>query len=214
MGIDIKREDGLIWPVRDRETTRAVMASIDDMNLAITYCKKHDIVVQAGGNCGAWPKYLAQTFRFVYTFEPDYENFYCLTRNCQEPNIFKYQAALGDYSDFVNLQKTCHNVGAHYIEGKGPIPVMPIDSLHLPTCDCIFLDIEGYELKAILGAAKTIKKFRPVIHAEDKGLSEKYGSNKGDIEKFLISTFNYTVVSRPHRDVVLIPNESRNGPKK
>jgi len=214
MGINVKREQGLIWPVKDRDTTPAVMSTIDDMNIAIMHCRKHDVVVQAGGNCGVWPKYLANSFKTVYTFEPDCENFFCLVNNCHEHNIIKFQAALGSQSEYVNLHRVDRNVGAHYIQGSGIIPVIKLDSLRLPTCDCIILDIEGYEFKALVGATKTIHQFRPVIHLEDKGLSEKYGISKGDVENWLIDRFEYRVVCRPHRDVVLVPNESCNGPQK
>jgi hypothetical protein len=82
--------------------------------------------------------------------------------------------------------------------------VLTIDSLSLPNCDLIYLDIEGYEMLALFGAANTISNYFPVIAVEDKGLSETFGYKKGDIEYYLIHEWDYKVVERPGRDVILV----------
>jgi FkbM family methyltransferase len=46
------------------------------------------------------------------------------------------------------------------------LPVIAIDDLDLPACHLIKLDCEGGEHDALLGALKTIVKFRPVIYFE------------------------------------------------
>lgn len=200
---ETRMERGFVWPKEDRDCARAVFATPGDMEPALEHCKGFDVVVQAGGNCGVWPLWLSERFKAVYTFEPDPLNFYCLSRNCAKPNIIKMQAALGDKTGFIDLARERRNIGAHYIDGEGLIPTLCIDSLGLEACDYICLDIEGYELKALHGAKNTIEKYSPVIQVEDKGLSDKYGSFKGDIENWLISEYDYEVIARPHRDVIL-----------
>jgi hypothetical protein len=81
-------------------------------------------------------------------------------------------------------------------------PIDTLDSLNLPALDLLYLDIEGFEMMAIIGGLETIVKFKPVIAIEDKGLSERYGYKQGQAEKFLAS-HGYEVVARPHRDVVM-----------
>lgn len=202
--MQIETRDGLLWPASDRECYRAVIANVSDVDASIAYAKGRQVAVQAGGNCGVWPRYMAAHFATVYTFEPDPVNFHCLTANVPE-NVVARMAALGDEPGHVGLICDPKNVGAHYIEGHGPIEVVTIDSLSLAACDLIALDIEGYELKALQGAADTIRRFRPVIQIEDKGLSEKYGTFRGDAERWLKAGFGYKVMARVNRDVILAP---------
>lgn len=203
-GYRLRTERGLVWPADDVDCAAVVFDTPPDMDEAILHCRSHDVAVQAGGNCGVWPKYLSSRFGVVYTFEPDPLNFRCLAQNCDEPNIVKMQAALGDVPGFIDLKREARNIGAHYVEGHGIIPTLRIDDLGLEACDYICLDIEGYEFKALSGAVDTIRKFGPVIQIEDKGLSDKYGTQKGHIEEWLMRDFGYEVLSRPHRDVILV----------
>ena len=39
-------------------------------------CKERNLVIQAGGNAGYYPKQYSKLFNTVVTFEPDHRNFY------------------------------------------------------------------------------------------------------------------------------------------
>lgn len=202
--IGYRYERGLLWPADDRKCASYVFESIKDLERAYAYCRAFRVAVQAGGNCGVWPRALGNRFARVYTFEPCPVNFRCLAANAPAENIYKYNAALGDKNELVELARDATNVGAHYIAGQdGSIPTMRVDDLGLDHCDLIFLDIEGYELHAIRGARETIERHKPVIVAEDRGFSERYGVKSGQLEKELSSL--YKVVERPHYDVILVP---------
>lgn len=156
----------------------------------LKYCKKFDVVVQAGGNCGLYPMLFSQYFSRVYTFEPDPLNFHCLVNNCQRPNIFKFNAALGETNKLLHIYNGNEgNVGCHTV-GDDPdkhttkqsfIPTLTIDQIALDTCDLIQLDCEGYEPNIILGAMETIEKFKPVVTLE---------TTNGETE-LLLSQFGY-----------------------
>ena len=131
--------------------------------------KKFDVCVQAGGNCGLYPRLLSEHFKRVYTFEPDHLNFFCLTHNCQKENIFKFQMALGAEHGLVDLDiYSMKNVGLHQVvRGKqGCIPMITLDSLNLDACDLLQLDVEGFEIDALRGSQNTLKKYKPVIAVE------------------------------------------------
>jgi FkbM family methyltransferase len=141
----------------------------------LKFCKKFDVVVQAGGNCGLYPMLFSQYFSRVYTFEPDPLNFHCLVNNCQKPNIFKFNAALGEMNKLLHIYNGnegnvgCHTVGDdpnRYTTLQSFIPTMTIDQLALDHCDLIQLDCEGYEPNIIVGAMDTISRFKPVISLE------------------------------------------------
>lgn len=193
--------EGFEWPERDVHCRQVVFGRAKDMEPALKHCRETDIAVQAGGNAGVWPAWLAERFTAVYTFEPDHENFRCLAQNVPG-NVICLQAALGFRRTCVDLYRDHTNCGAYFVNGEGNIPTLRIDDLDLPGCDLIVLDIEGMEADALEGAMTTICRYRPVLMFEDKGLSEKYGVQKGAIEDRMAG-LGYNVMSRPHRDVIL-----------
>lgn len=61
---------------------------------------------------------------------------------------------------------------------EGSIKIITIDSLNLPRCDLLHLDVEEFEPNVLQGAEKTIAKYKPVIileagHGGD--IAESYG---------------------------------------
>lgn len=133
--------------------------------------KGREIIIQAGGNCGLYPRLFAKYFKWVYTFEPDPLNFHCLVNNCQMDNIIKINGALGANNEMVKVQRhSMNNVGMHKIDQKGGqsfIPQFTVDQLKLPACSFIQLDVEGYEINILKGAIETIKKYKPGIACEN-----------------------------------------------
>ncbi|NBO29143.1 MAG: FkbM family methyltransferase [Synechococcaceae bacterium WB8_1B_057] len=147
----------------------------------------HNVILQAGGNCGLYVKKYASLFKVVYTFEPDPVNFYCLNLNVTEHNVFKYQAALGYHRETINIANHMpNNVGAKHVQGIGPVPTIRIDDLGLKVCDCIQLDIEGFELHALHGARETLVRCRPILIVEF-GWEHRYKITREDIDLFLKS---------------------------
>lgn len=63
----------------------------NDMLQAVGLCRQLRTVIQAGGNIGAWPVWLAANFVDVMTFEPEKTNYQCLVRNTEaHHNITPY----------------------------------------------------------------------------------------------------------------------------
>lgn len=200
------RDDGgLMVPEGDYLIARYLRRSLPDLDLAVKHCRNRGIVVQAGGNCGAWPMQLSLMFDAVYTFEPDPVNFTALAFNTvYMRNIVKMQAALGDVRGCIELNRMVKNCGAFYVEGKGLLPTLRIDDLALPGCDLIYLDIEGTEMKALRGAVKTIDAFAPVVAFEDKGLGQRYGVEPGAVATMMHETFGYRVVAQANHDTIMV----------
>ena len=164
------------------------------------FVKNRKVVVQAGGNQGLYPALLKDRFETVYTFEPDWMNFHCLSYNCCDEGIIKFNCGLGSSSRMVDMQRNAHlvNTGTHRTipdKGNGIIPVLTIDSLPLKHCDLIWLDVEGNEKDIVEGAVHTIKKFKPVIFAENFKKHEEWMSKE----------FKYKYARNTISDAIFIP---------
>ena len=152
------------WPLQDWK---------NDKDWFMRYVKKRDVVVQAGGCCGMYPRFYANYFKKVYTFEPNYVNYQCLVKNTIDAhNVTHRNCALGKEERMIGLDAPTqpgeeHNRGMFTVsESLGDIEMITLDSLNLEACDLIHFDLEGYETNALIGATKTIETFNPVVIIE------------------------------------------------
>ncbi len=142
------------------------------------------IVVEAGGNIGAHTlplSVLVGPKGHIHSFEPQVQANQLLRSNIalnKLKNVTVYDAALSDHEQTLFMERPSYSsvwntggLSVHYELGE-PIEAKTIDSLDLPHCELIKLDIEGHERKALLGAKKTIERFRPVIFVEDDRIEE------------------------------------------
>ena len=171
--------DHFVWPEDDRYCRAAIHADAESIPFFMRHVNDRRIAVQAGGNVGVYPARLAQYFDAVHTFEPDPKNYECLARNIEgiPGRIMAHRAALGAKAGTVSTEMfEANNAGAvRVVEGEGDVPMRAIDDLDLPVCDLIWLDIEGYELNALKGAAQTIARHAPAVIIEEKALPEHFG---------------------------------------
>ena len=174
--------DELFWPPQDTGAFGYIEYGVPldgpiadwfyDSKKFMEKVKNFGTVVQAGGNCGMYPRFYSKYFKTVHTFEPDPDNYSYLKANCENfPDIHTYEVALGSSARLVSMnQGPSYNVGMHTISMRqGDIKMITLDSLKLKECDLIHYDIEGYEEEALLGSLKTIEKFSPVIVTERGG---------------------------------------------
>lgn len=205
------------WPkfVGSREGLKWGRKDLGNIDAAMVRTVGRTAVVQAGGNLGIFPKYLAAMFATVYTFEPEPELFEMMCHNAPERNIVKMQAALGFERQLVGISRvrrqndggTSHEGIAH-VDGVGTIPTLQIDDLGLTACDLICLDIEGYELYALRGAANTIARFRPVILCEiNKSLNHMKLISSEDVRSQMVDVHGYAFVEKIRSDELFVPKE-------
>lgn len=195
-----------LWPVEDIWAWKW-LNKIGHFDLPIQISKlvsSKDLVIQAGGNCGLYPKQYSKIFNNVVTIEPDSRNFFCLCENVKENNVVKYQKALGDKHSYVKLNTNPRwnetNTGALKIAGGGEIEQITIDSLNLAP-SLIHLDIEGFEGFALLGAKDTITKHRPLIVLETNGSGDEYGWPQEKIDELLYA-WGYKIIQKWDHDTV------------
>ena len=186
---------------------------LPELEQLIELTPRRSVAVQAGGNLGIWPKRLAQSFDWVYTFEPAADLFALMQLNAPEPNIVRFQAALGERHELVAVERTRRDgkprpahEGLTHITGPGTIPTLLVDDLNLPICDLLLLDLEGWELYGLRGARDTIMRCRPVIGVEINDYISEVGLTPEDVRGFL-SDCGYRQHLRFVSDDVWVPCE-------
>jgi len=192
------------WPDGDKKLIQ-VLDWANDIDYFMKFIRKPRVCIQAGGATGVWAYRFSQLFKRVYTFEPQRDNYLCLTLNTQDiENIIPCYAPLSDKKEKYSVHNDIHereNYGAGYcVEDQGGLNSVLIDDINLDYCDLIQLDVEGFELNALKGAANTIDKFSPVIVLEEKPLNHVSGDYQAP-RKWL-EAFGYKQVGAIHRDVV------------
>jgi len=171
--VDAEGVNQMLWPTRDFNAFHWPLQDwIRDKEAFLKFVRTRDVVVQAGGCCGMYPRFYKNYFKQVYTFEPDPTNYYCLERNCAVDGIYHQNVALGSEEKLVSLDAPTapgeeNNVGMYTVnEEPGAVKMITVDSLGLDKCDLIHFDLEGYEPEALKGAINLIEKCSPVIITE------------------------------------------------
>lgn len=199
----MKQIDDWWWPDGDVNARPALLREVENVRKVVDLMDKENrrgCVIQAGGNTGLFPDRLARAFQRVVTFEPDRENFACMSRNVAAPNVEMHNAALGQAESTCRIIPEPLNCGAGRVALDGEIPVLTIDGLGLAP-DLIWLDVEGFEPFALRGAEQTLRKHHPLVVVEEKGHSRRYGVEPEETQAFL-KDLGYTFIETVGRDRV------------
>lgn len=184
--VDIDGFDGWIWPAQD---SGAWDGPVEDWKVShvkiIDGIPNRRTVIQAGGNLGLYPVLLSKKFEHVFTVEPFKGNHDILVQNVRKhncSNVTIMNAALGPADGYCKMQAMdpsnlgiVHTVGATLSKGvEGMDTAMfSIDSMWragiIPNdqvIDMIWLDVEGFEMSALIGAKNVLTQFTPLVMAE------------------------------------------------
>lgn len=173
------------------------------------YIPKGAVVVDGGANQGMYSAAFCKLVGdsgVVFSFEPNELPFVCLCINA--PKAKRYMMALGEKDGFCDISQ-CKNYGGCHLKSGEKVAIRPLDFLGLSRCDFIKLDLEGYEINALKGASRTIKKHKPVIVLEvcDSHL-QRFGYTKEYLYNYL-NEINYKVEEEfgaaPQLDIVCLP---------
>ncbi len=198
--------DGVVRPQDDRHGVEHD-GLVVDLDVALEFCRRKDVAVQAGGCFGVWPLYLARFFKHVYTFEPDWQNFRCLNINVAEvgggvSNVIPIRSALSDRNGLASIRRAQpSNAGSGYLTEGSEFPKFALDSLSLTSCDLLCLDVEGSELDALKGAETTIRMHKPVIMLEAKQLDHMHAERFEAVE--WLQSRDYEFRRKVHKDYIL-----------
>ena len=146
----------------------------NEYNTAVFYCEKRRTAIDLGGNVGMMAYRMCKDFEEVHSFEPLFSE-HILKNTSEFDNITVHPFAVGDKKDKVMMRKgISHSGGSNIVKEKQDgqqsyvedVDVVTVDSYNFKNVDFIKIDVEYYELQAIMGAYKTIKKYRPTLLVE------------------------------------------------
>lgn len=154
----------------------------DELERLARHLKPGMVAVDVGANIGTHAtafEQMVQPGGCVYAIEPHPCNFNILCGNVAmraTQYVFPLRAMAGSKDamhilPLVDAESRAnfgalHALGTSSDKGGIPTPEIRIDSIGLPRCDFIKIDVEGSELEVLHGAQETIAKYRPVIQAE------------------------------------------------
>jgi len=144
------------------------------------------IVVEAGANIGAHTVMLARACApgRLIAFEPQQRAFQLLCANLtmnEIENVTAYPEAVGAAPGMVELPTVDYGLAGNFgsvsprpaqIAGEAwhegrMVRLRTLDSLELPTCGLIKVDVEGWEAGVVRGAQATIARCRPILYVEN-----------------------------------------------
>lgn len=149
--------------------------------------------IDAGANVGAYARAMAGAFGHVHAFEPAPDTFACLARNIADwglsDRITAHPNALSAAQEGVSMGSGgfFRRSISREVAGPGEIPAIPIDSLGLADVLFLKLDVEGYELKVLNGAAQTLDRCRPYVMMELKARKLARGTADLGPQEFLFA---------------------------
>jgi FkbM family methyltransferase len=202
-----KRKDGFWWPSCDEVTYNWTHVEEGLPEAICKHLTQTRNVIHAGGNVGIYTKIYSRIFQNVYVFEPEHENFVCLTLNCQDENVFVFRGSLGDKNHFTSIDKVQKNNCGSYVTNNsiGNIPMFTIDSLNIENLDLIHLDVEGYESFVLEGGTSTIQQQRPIVAVEWLNNCQKFDRSQNEIHDFFIKYLEYQEYIDISNERVFIP---------
>ncbi len=185
------------------ETLRCVLNS--------AWVRSWEVAIDGGAGLGDWTVVMARAFGAVVAFEPCMQTFDKMKRRVLDEghdNVLFHQKALLHAESEVEIidPSGCGDATACHVREAplGQVKAIAVDSLNLPACSLIKLDLEGAEPLALIGAKKTIARRKPVLIVEVSNHSSRFGFSCDEVHELIVS-MGYHRVMEAGVDRVYIP---------
>jgi len=146
--------------------------------------EKFNKILDIGAWVGTWSMAMEKFCSKVIALEPDSLHYECLVKNVSK-DIETHQLAVGSKQQLISLSEDNFTQSKRVV-GEGKIQMVTVDSLNLEHVDLIKIDVEGYEMEVLKGAAKTLENVR-FLMIELNNNTKKYGSSNIEVEQHITS---------------------------
>jgi FkbM family methyltransferase len=139
-----------------------------------------DVVLDIGANIGPHTLYFSKAVAqkgLVLAFEPQRIIYQTLCANMALNSVLNVQCfnvAVGEIPGSIvvpildyNAENNFGGLNLGTFESGERVQVVPLDSLNLPRCNFLKIDVEGMEIKVLKGAQKTIQRHKPLLYVEN-----------------------------------------------
>jgi len=154
--------------------------SIGEQEVFAQLVPRGALVVEVGANIGGHTVDLSRMVGpdgEVHAFEPQRIVFQALCANLalnQCTNVHAKQAAVGEKSGTIAVPpldpSVRNNFGGLSLRGVAygeNVPLLTLDSLDLPACHLLKVDVEGMEVEVLKGGEQLIATHRPILYLEN-----------------------------------------------
>jgi FkbM family methyltransferase len=170
------------------------------LDAAMALCTQKRVAIDGGAHVGSWSKTMARSFERVIAFEPNRDNYECLRANVGD-NVETMPCGLANRVGVGGMTwENPRNGGAGYLKEGSDFVLVPLDSLFLDNVDFIKFDVEGFELFALQGAARTIERSHPVVLVEQKPQTARF--SEWDSAGEWLESRGYTLAAKMNKDYI------------
>jgi len=168
---------------------------------ALTFVRQWRVCLDIGSNIGQWTRPLAHKFQSVVCFEPNPNFRECFQKNISENNVVLHPYGLSDKEHSASQDFNSTQIK----DEPGDIKMRTLDSFGLTNVDLVKIDVDGFELRVVQGAVKTLTENSPVVNIELKttwkdGIGDRRPMYSGTTE--LLRSLGYKRRSRVKSDEV------------
>jgi FkbM family methyltransferase len=135
----------------------------------------------------------------VLAFEPVPAFLRCLMHNTRDlPQVTVLPLGLGGGVERRELNVSTRNAGGSRLGDLNidGFQIVPLDLFRFPRLDFVKLDLEGFELRALRGSLRTLRKHRPLVAVETGPQLQHYGDSHDEMVQFMQS-LGYTCEKLP-----------------
>ncbi len=138
----------------------------------LKYNKNWDVAVDIGARVGEWSRPMSEVFNKVISFEPRQKWCECFIKNVKMKDVELYQCGLSNEDGWATMDGNSFRQGhsadgvINYLEEGEGMQLKTLDSFNIPKIDFMKIDVDGLEMKVILGGEATLLRTKPVMMIE------------------------------------------------
>jgi len=144
----------------------------DGWNDILKHTNNFNVAVDIGARVGEWARPLSTIFNKVISFEPKQKWCECFIKNVKMKHVKLYQCGLSDENKWAEMDGNSFRQGhsadgiINYLDEGECMQLKTLDSFNIPKIDFMKIDVDGLEMKVILGGEATLLRTKPIMMIE------------------------------------------------